>query len=80
MSQVKTAGPSPAPPFVLMHMVQDKPENAMEVLKFFNWSYKNGSKMAESLDYVPMPLSVVKLIEAAWKAQIKDTAGKPVWK
>ena len=26
-----------------------------EALKFFDWAYKNGDKMAEELDYVPMP-------------------------
>jgi phosphate transport system substrate-binding protein len=48
------------------------------VLQFFDWSYKNGSKLAESLDYVPMPDNVVKLVEASWSS-IKDTSGKPVW-
>ena len=48
--------------FILMHKVQDKPENAKEVLKFFDWSFKNGAKMADELDYVPMPDPVVKLI------------------
>jgi len=35
--------------------------------------------MAEELDYVPLPDSVVVIVEDAWKAQIKDPAGKPVW-
>ena len=38
-----------------MHKVQDKPANAKEVLKFFDWAFKNGEKMAEELDYVPLP-------------------------
>jgi phosphate transport system substrate-binding protein len=64
--------------FILMHKRQEKPEVAAQVLQFFDWSYKNGSKLAESLDYVPMPENVVKLVEASW-ASIKDTSGKPVW-
>ncbi len=76
----KNSWPITGSTFVLMHKVQDKPETAREVLKFFDWAYRNGGQMAESLDYVPMPESVAKLIEAAWKAQIKDAAGKPVWK
>jgi phosphate transport system substrate-binding protein len=64
--------------FILMHKVQQKPEVAAQVLQFFDWSYKNGSKLAESLDYVPMPDNVVKLVEASWSS-IKDTSGKPVW-
>ncbi len=34
-----------------------------EALKFFAWAYKNGDKMAEDLDYIPMPDNVVTLIE-----------------
>jgi phosphate transport system substrate-binding protein len=38
-----------------MHKAQDKPAEAASALKFFDWAYKNGDKMAEDLDYVPMP-------------------------
>jgi phosphate transport system substrate-binding protein len=65
--------------FILMHKVQEKPENAKEVFKFFDWSFKNGSKMAEDLDYVPMPEAVVKLIRSQWKAQVKDASGKVLY-
>ena len=40
------------------------PRTRKEVLKFFDWSFKNGDKMADELDYVPMPDPVVKLIQA----------------
>jgi len=65
--------------FILMHKVQDKPEHAKEVLRFFDWSFKNGSGMASELDYVPMPETVVKLIQSQWKSQLKDQAGRPVY-
>jgi phosphate transport system substrate-binding protein len=64
--------------FILMHKQQSKPEVAREALNFFDWAYHNGDKMAEQLDYVPMPDSVVKLVEQAWQ-QIKGPDGKPVW-
>ena len=76
----KSSWPIMGSTFVLMHTTQDKPESAQAVLKFFDWSFKNGSKMAESLDYVPMPDSVADLIRAAWKAQIKDAQGHSIWK
>ena len=50
-----------------------------EALKFFAWAYKNGAKMAESLDYVPMPASVAADVEKYWKAEVKDSSGKPVF-
>ena len=49
-----------------------------EALKFFGWAYKNGAKMAEELDYIPMPDNVVALSRGEW-AKIKDPAGKPVF-
>ena len=64
--------------FILMHKRQAEPEVAAQVLRFFDWSYKNGSKLAESLDYVPMPDNVIKLVEASW-GTIKDASGTPVW-
>ncbi len=75
----KTSWPITGATFILMHKVQAKAESAKEVLKFFDWAYANGDKMAESLDYVPMPASVVKLIHQHWKSTIKDANGKPVW-
>lgn len=47
-------------------------------LTFFDWAYRNGRKMADELDYVPMPDSVAKLIRAEWKTQLEDGAGKPL--
>lgn len=65
--------------FILMHRTQEKPENARQVLKFFDWAYAKGDKMAQELDYVPMPDSVVNLIQSNWKSQLKDPAGKAVY-
>jgi len=75
----KNSWPITGASFILMHTKQDKPQNAAEVLRFFDWAYKNGGKLAEELDYVPMPESVAKLVESAWKTDIKDASGKAVW-
>ena len=64
--------------FILLHAKQEKPEAGREVLKFFNWAYKNGSKMAQELDYVPMPDPVVKQIESSWK-MVTDGSGKALY-
>ena len=73
----KNSWPITGATFILMHKMQDKPAQAAEVIKFFDWSYKNGDKMASELDYVPLPDSLVKLIHASW-GQLKDASGKPV--
>jgi len=65
--------------FILVYKSQAKPETAKAVLKFFDWSYHNGGAMANKLDYVPMPESVVKMVEATWKSEIKAASGGSVW-
>jgi len=64
--------------FILVHAKQEKPASAKEVLKFFEWAFRNGQGMAGDLDYVPMPEAVVKQIQAAWKG-ISDTSGKALY-
>ncbi len=76
----KDAWPISGATFILMYKTQDKPERAKEVLKFFDWAYSpDGDKLADSLDYVPLPDVVTKQIRGTWKAQIKDASGKPVY-
>jgi phosphate transport system substrate-binding protein len=75
----KDAWPITGASFILMHARQDKPDNGREALKFFDWAFKNGAKMADELDYVPMPEAVIKQIQAEWKSKLKDPAGKPIW-
>jgi phosphate transport system substrate-binding protein len=65
--------------FILIPAKSDKPEHTQEVIKFFDWALKNGQKMAEELDYVPLPPAVVKLINDEWRAQAKDASGKALW-
>ena len=73
----KESWPISGATFILMHAKQDKPANGVEVLKFFNWAYSNGNKTATDLDYVPLPASVVALIQKSW-GEIKDTGGKAI--
>jgi phosphate transport system substrate-binding protein len=76
----KAAWPISGATFILMHKVQPKPENAKEVLKFFDWAYsEEGDKLASSLDYVPLPGPVIEQIRTTWKSQIKDPSGKSIW-
>lgn len=75
----KTTWPIAGATFILMHKVQDKPANAAEVLKFFDWGYNNGALMAKALDYVPMPESVVTLIQDSWKSNMKSKDGAVIW-
>lgn len=66
--------------FILMHKQQDNPAKAMEVLKFFDWAFKNGAPMAQELDYVPMPENVTQQIRDLWKTQITAKDNAAIWK
>jgi phosphate transport system substrate-binding protein len=70
--------PITAATFILMYKEPADAAKSAEALKFFDWAYKNGGKMAEELDYIPMPDSVVSLVHEGWK-KIKDTSGKPLF-
>jgi len=75
----KASWPITGASYILMHKTQPSAATAKEVLKFFDWAYKNGGAAAAELDYVPMPDSVTKLVQDAWRANLKDAAGKAVW-
>jgi len=74
----KDAWPISGATFILMHKTQDKPASAANSLKFFDWAYTNGDKMAEELAYVPLPAAVKDLVRKSWAENIKDAAGKAV--
>lgn len=64
--------------YILMHKTQADANKGQEVVKFFDWSFKNGAPAAAELDYVPMPATVVKQVQDAWKANLKDASGKAI--
>src|SRR6187401_2467838 len=64
--------PITAATFILMHKDATDKKAAQEAIKFFKWSFEKGDKMAEELNYISMPDSVVKLIEKTWSAEIKS--------
>ena len=74
-----TAWPIAGATFILLPKQPKDTAATGEALKFFAWAYKNGAKMAQDLDYIPMPDSVVKQIETVWKKDIKDDSGKPIF-
>ncbi|MBR0902034.1 phosphate ABC transporter substrate-binding protein PstS [Bradyrhizobium liaoningense] len=64
--------PITAATFILMHKSATDKAASQEAIKFFRWAFKNGGKMAEDLDYIPMPDSVVQQVEKTWAAEIKS--------
>lgn len=57
--------------FIIMYKNPSDKSASQEVLKFFDWAFKNGKNMAIELDYVPLPVSLtVQIRERVW-SQIK---------
>ena len=72
------AWPITAATFILVHRDPADPAKTADVLRFFDWAYKNGDALASELDYVPLPDAVVDLIHEEWKG-IKGKDGKPLF-
>ncbi len=64
--------PITASTFILMHKDPTDKAASAEAIKFFKWAFAKGGKMAEELDYIPMPDNVVKLIEKTMSSDIKS--------
>jgi phosphate transport system substrate-binding protein len=75
----KAAWPITGVSYILLHKAQADAAKGKEVLKFFDYAFKTGDAAATELDYVPMPDSVTKLVQDAWKANMKDASGKAIW-
>jgi phosphate transport system substrate-binding protein len=57
--------------FIIMYKDPTDKKASQEVLKFFDWSWKNGKKDALDLDYVPLPDSLTNQIRQKVWTQIK---------
>ena len=75
----KDSWPATGASFIIMHRQQPDALTGRAILKFFDWSYKNGGKMSEELEYVHLPPSLIKQINEHWKTQLKDPSGKSIW-
>jgi phosphate transport system substrate-binding protein len=65
--------------FILIYKQPDDPEAVKTALEFFDWAYKDGDKMAEELDYVPIPDKLVGLVKTTWKSSVTDGSGKAIY-
>jgi phosphate transport system substrate-binding protein len=57
--------------FILMYKDPANKANSAEVLKFFDFAFKEGKKMAADLDYVPMPDATTDFIRKSVWNQVK---------
>jgi phosphate transport system substrate-binding protein len=64
--------PMTAATFILMYKKPVNVAASNDALQFFKWAYAKGGKMAQDLDYIPMPDKVVKLVETMWDKDIQQ--------
>lgn len=74
----KNSWPITGASFILIYKNQDNCEKAKTMLQFFDWCFKNGSKFALDLDYIPIPENVYSLVEKLWADKVV-CSGKNVW-
>jgi phosphate transport system substrate-binding protein len=74
----KNSWPITGASFILMHTKQDKPGQATQSLKFFDWAFKSGGPAADQLHYITLPKAVQDQVRTKWKAVSAN--GQPVWK
>ena len=72
------AWPITSATFILVHAKPENPADVQAALKFFDWTFKNGDKLALDLDYVPLPANVKDEVRSAWKG-VTDNSGKPIF-
>nr|WP_255556949.1 phosphate ABC transporter substrate-binding protein PstS [Dyella sp. ASV21] len=65
------AWPITATTWVVMYKKPKNAEHTKVAFEFFKWALENGQKDAASLDYVALPDSLVKKIEAYWSTEYK---------
>ena len=51
-----------------------------EALKYFDWTFRKGNAIAQNLGFVLIPADTMQSVRDSWKAQIRDRAGRPLWK
>ncbi|HQR85521.1 MAG: phosphate ABC transporter substrate-binding protein PstS [Burkholderiales bacterium 35-55-47] len=66
-----TSWPISTASFILMYKQPTDKAAAQEAIKFFDWSFTNGKKLASDLDYVPLPDTLTTAIRAKVWTQIQ---------
>lgn len=64
--------------FILLPRQPAQPARTAEVLKFFDWSFREGDATAGKLGYVSLPPALEDAVRKLWDAQLRDAAGAPL--
>lgn len=64
--------------FVILYRNPKNPDSAANVLKFYDWAFRNGDQAAAELDFVPLPQAVEEQLRQQWATAVTAN-GKPVY-
>jgi phosphate transport system substrate-binding protein len=64
--------------FILVQATPPDPAATTQVLKFFDWAYRNAATAATEMDYVPLPDSLVQHVRLTWQSEIRGGTPSPV--
>ncbi len=67
----KDSWPITGASFILIYKNQSNAAKAKALIDYFRWCYQYGDNEAIKLHYIPIPDAVVKLVEEAWRNQLK---------
>ncbi len=65
------AWPISSASFIIMYKDPADKKSSQEVIKFFDWAFKNGQNLARELDYVPLPDTLTQQIRQRVWSQIR---------
>ncbi len=73
--------PITSPTYILLptNPPAEKVEASRNTMRFFDWAFRNGGRIASSLEYIPLPESAHGLIHAAWRERVRAPSGAAVW-
>jgi len=71
--------PITAATFILLERTPKIAMHVAEIMKFLDWAYRDGSQLADSLHYVPLPKSVADMVRHEWTSQVKSRTGQILW-
>ncbi len=74
-----TSWPIVSATFILLPKDPKDATRSADVVKFFDWPYKNGGPIAIRLGYIALPAAVQGAVRSAWRAELKGPDGKPIF-
>jgi phosphate transport system substrate-binding protein len=75
----ETSWPIVATTFIELPKDPKDPDRGANVMKFFDWAYKNGGEIATGLEYIPLPAPVQDSVRGAWRTEVKAPDGKALY-